>query len=87
MKVIFKTIEMIAWFTEDGTPRPIRFKVKNEDESTTVIKVDRVLYKEKEKIAGNPMILFRCQSVINEASRVYELKYEMNTCKWLIYKM
>jgi hypothetical protein len=65
MKVIAKTIEMVAWFAEDGTPNPIRFRVRSADESVAVIKVDRVIFKEKEKLAGNSMIVFRCQSISN----------------------
>ena len=87
MKVMAKPIEMIAWFTEDGTPKPVRFKIKNPDESVTVINVDRVIFKDLEKLAGNKMILFRCQSIINDIDKIYELKYELNTCKWMLYKM
>lgn len=87
MKIIAKAIEMVAWFTEDGTPNPVRFRVRSEDESTKIIKVDRVIFKEKERLAGNPMIVFRCQSIINNVNKIYELKYELNTCKWMLYKM
>lgn len=87
MKVIAKAIEMVAWFTEDGTPNPVRFRVRSEDQSTIVIKVHKVLFKEMEKLAGNPMIVFRCQSMINNVCKVYELKYEINTCKWILFKM
>jgi len=87
MKVMARAIKMIAWFAEDGTPNPVRFKIKNDDESESVIKVDRVISKEFEKLAGNKMILFRCQSVLNDVNKLYELKYEINTCKWMLYKM
>jgi len=87
MKVMAKPIEMIAWFTEDGTPKPVRFKIKNADESVTVINVDRVIFKDLEKLAGNKMLLFRCQSIINDIDKIYELKYEINTCKWMLYKI
>jgi len=87
MKVLAKPIEMIAWFTTDGSPRPVRFKIKNDDESESVIKVDRVLSKDLEKLAGNKMFLFRCQSLIDNVAKLYELKYEINTCKLFLYKM
>jgi hypothetical protein len=87
MKVIAKTIEMVAWFAEDGTPNPIRFRVRSADESVAVIKVDKVIFKEKEKLAGNSMIVFRCQSIIDNIDKIYEIKYELNTCKWILYKM
>jgi hypothetical protein len=52
-----------------------------------VIKVDRILFKEEEKLAGNRMILYRCESIINNMQRTFELKYEISTCKWYLYKM
>ena len=87
MKILAKPIEMIAWFTTDGSPRPVRFKIKNADESESVIKVDRVLSKDLEKLAGNKMLLFRCQSLIDDVAKLYELKYEISTCKWMLFKM
>ncbi len=87
MKVIAKPIEMIAWFEEDGTPNPVRFKIVKEDGSNSVIKIDRVICKDKEKLAGNEMIIFRCQSIINGLERLFEIKYELRTCKWILFKI
>lgn len=87
MKVIAKPIQMLAWFGEDGTPNPIRFKITNKEESASVIKVDRVIQKDMEKLAGNNMIVFRCQSTIGGMDRVYEIKYELRTCKWILFKI
>jgi hypothetical protein len=87
LKVVAKSIEMIAWFTKDGTPNPIRFKIEGEDESVSVIKVDKIIEKDKERLAGNPMMVFKCQSLIDGIEKIYEIKYEVNTCKWILYKM
>lgn len=86
MKVLARPIEMIAWFNEDGLPTPIRFKIKSES-MANVVKVDKVIYREVEKFAGNHVYLYRCQSVINNTERVYELKYELKSCKWMLFKM
>lgn len=87
MKVLTKPVEMVAWFTENGTPNPVRFRIRNDDQSTTVIKIDKIIFKEKEKLAGNFMIVFRCQSLINGVTKIYELKYELNTCRWILFKI
>ncbi|MDP4144401.1 MAG: hypothetical protein Q8936_07955 [Bacillota bacterium] len=87
MKVIAKPIQMIAWFTEEGTPKPIRFRICNEDDTYSVIKIDRIICSNLEKLAGNPMLIFKCQSIIKGVERVYELKYELNSCKWILFKM
>jgi hypothetical protein len=50
---------MVAWLSKDGIPHPVRFRISNEDETVSVIKVDKVIFREKEKIAGNNMLVFR----------------------------
>jgi hypothetical protein len=87
MKIIAKPIEMVAWTDTKGNINPVRFKIVNEDESYSVIKIDRVLYVDKERLAGNHMLLFKCQSVINGAEKLYEIKYELSTCMWMLFKI
>lgn len=87
MQVLAKPISVVAWFDEKGYPHPVRFRIKIEDESERVIKVDRVVTVDKEKIAGNEMLLFKCQSTIKNIQRVFEIKYELRTCKWILFKM
>jgi len=81
-----KPIEMIAWFTTNKKPIPLRYRIMDENNTFRVIKVDRVLFAEEEKLAGNRMILYRCESKINNLNRIYELKYEIDSCKWFLYK-
>lgn len=76
---------MIAWFTLDGIPNPIRYKLTCDD-SSTVVKIDRIITRSEEKLAGNRMLIFRCQSEVNGFLKLFELKYELNTCKWYLYK-
>lgn len=52
-----------------------------------VVSVDKIIFREEEKLAGNRMILYRCQSVINNREMVYELKYDIGTLKWYIFKI
>ena len=82
MKVLMKPIEMIAWFTKDGVPNPVRYKLDDK-----VIRVEQVISKSEEKLAGNRMIVYRCQSEINGELRPFELKFEMQTCRWFLYKI
>ena len=86
MKLLMTPIDMIAWFTQGGIPTPIRYRFTREDGSKVVIKVDRIITRTEEKLAGNRMIIYRCQSVVNGVEKLYELKYELSTCKWFLYK-
>lgn len=87
MKVVTKPVEMLALFDIEGCPNPLRFRMANEDRSFAVIRVDRILYRNMEKFAGNNIMVFRCQSNIDGMERVYELKYELRTCRWILFKI
>jgi hypothetical protein len=86
MKVYMKPIEMIAWFTKDGKPHPIRYKFENGGEAD-IIAIGKIVTMEEEKLAGNRMLVFKCESIIDGVERIFELKYELSTCKWFLYKM
>ncbi|MGM0396972.1 MAG: hypothetical protein ACQEP4_07945 [Bacillota bacterium] len=87
MKVLMKPIEMIAWFNGEKFPVPLRFRLKAEDGSNLVVKIDRILFQEEEKLAGNRMVVYRCEGVVQSLEKIFELKYEILTCKWFLFKM
>lgn len=82
-----KPIKMIAWFNEDGVPTPVRYNMQLDDQSSLTIKIDKIVQKREEKLAGNRMLVFTCQSIINNIEKLYELKYELSSCKWFLFKM
>ena len=77
MKILSTPIEVLAHFDNDGTPHPIRFKFDDKE-----IKIERVISVTEEKVAGDRMLLFRCQSEIGGEMKLYEIKFELGTCKW-----
>ncbi|ABR47919.1 hypothetical protein Amet_1745 [Alkaliphilus metalliredigens QYMF] len=87
MKIISKPIDMIASFNEEGTPRPLKFRMKNSEQVSIVIKIDRILLYEKQKKAGIESLVFRCQSCFENIERLYELRYTLSDCKWVLYKI
>ncbi|OPX46435.1 hypothetical protein CLHUN_02510 [Ruminiclostridium hungatei] len=78
---------MIAWFTTAGKPNPVKFKFASDGDDCIIIRVGRIITVEEEKIAGNRMYLYKCQSVVDNTEKIYELKYEIASCKWFLYKM
>ena len=84
MKVIAKPIQMIVWFNKDGSINPLKFKI-DEDE-VKVIKIEKILKREKERLAGNIMEKFLCSSLINGQEKLYEIKYDSTTYKWILFK-
>ncbi|HHW66243.1 MAG: hypothetical protein PWP07_489 [Epulopiscium sp.] len=86
MKIVMKNIDVIAWFDQAKGLLPIKFRL-NEGDSDLIVKIDKICTKKEEKLAGNPMISYTCQSIIHGTLKIYEIKYEINTLKWYLYKI
>ena len=87
MKVLALPIEVLSYTDDKGSIRPIRFRMQINDEPMQVIKIDKVIVKETEKLAGNIMIVFKCQSLIDNVIKLFEIKYELATCRWILFKI
>ena len=85
MKVVVKPIQMIAWFNEDGSINPIKFKI--EEDGAKVIKINKILKSEREKLAGNIMEKFTCTSTIGGTEKIFEVKYDSKSYKWILFKI
>ena len=59
MKILSTPIEVLAHFEQNGTPHPLRLKHNGD-----TIKIEQVISVTEEKLAGNRMLCFRCQSEI-----------------------
>ena len=82
MKILSAPISVLAHFETDGTPHLIRFKLADE-----TIKIEQVVSVTEEKLAGNKMLIFRCQSEFDGELRLFEVKFEVGICKCFLWKM
>jgi hypothetical protein len=87
MKVLALPVEMVSYTDNKGCIKPIRFRMQIDDEPMKVIKIDKVIVKETEKLAGNIMLVYKCQSLIDNTIKLFEIKYELATCKWMLFKI
>lgn len=85
MKVVAKEIEVICWFSKEGVT-PLKFRYQEQD-NYKVIKVDKVISMDKEKLCGNIALIFNCQSIIDGVEKLYQLKYIVQDMKWLLFKI
>lgn len=86
MKVLMKSVDMICVNSRDGAVTPIKFRFW-EDDRPRVIRIDRIISKKEDKIAGNRMITFTVQSTLNGIEQIFEMKYEILALKWYLYKL
>jgi len=87
MKLLMKNVDMICVSTRDGRISPLKFRLPDDNGGNTVVKIDRILKRDEQKIAGNRMFVYTVQSIIRNLETVYEMKYEVATCKWYISKL
>jgi hemolysin-activating ACP:hemolysin acyltransferase len=86
MKVVSKEIEMVAYFKKDGRINPIRFRIEEENKYQ-VIKIKKIISIDLEKLCGNKMWVFTCSAVIGNVEKIFELKYDIEMCSWILYKI
>jgi molybdate-binding protein len=87
LKVVSKAIDCVVYFDLKGKPRPLKFRYLNEEEFYVVVKVDKVIHQELQTFTGAKTWLFQCQSMINGTAKAYEIKFEILSRRWLLYRI
>jgi hypothetical protein len=83
-----KPIEMLLTTNEKGIMTPVRFRYKDDEECLRVIPINKILYHEKLKdVTKQHYWLYRCQSMIEDRVITYEIKFNLESCKWILSKM
>ena len=82
-----KPIEVIAWFDMEGNPAPLKFRYLDEREEAAVVKIDKVIRRDTDNFAGNRMIKYFCESTTAARGCPFEIRYELDTCRWFLYNI
>lgn len=86
MKVVAKPIEVIAYFQNDGKINPIKLRIE-EGNKLEVIKIQKITNAELEKLCGNKMWVFTCIALIRNEEKIFEIKYDIEKSKWILWKI
>ncbi len=86
MKIVAKPIDMIFRSTTSGQIKPLRFKIID-DQTAKVIEIDKIIKTEHSKLAGQDALIFTCQSIVDDIIKLYELRYNVTNCQWVLYKI
>lgn len=79
MKILNEPIKVMAVFNTDGKIEPIKFR--HDDK---VVRVEKIMKVYEESTVGNTRLVFVC---LHNAKDIYELKYEISTKTWYLFKM
>lgn len=86
MKVVSKEIEMIAHFKKEGKINPIKFRIE-EESKWQVIKIGKIISADLQKLCGNKMWVFTCSAIIGDTEKIFEIKYDIENMKWILFKI
>jgi len=78
MKIVNKPIIATVIFNTNGKIEPVKFIV---DDKAVI--VEKILETKEENLVGNKRIVFVCQ---HSGKFIYELKYEIYSQKWYLFK-
>ncbi|MDD3704505.1 MAG: hypothetical protein PHC45_00335 [Clostridiaceae bacterium] len=78
-------VKVRADFDVDGNPFPLKFKIVTEEKNLVTVRVDRITKSDTNFYAGNKMLVYHCESIEDGVFKPYELRYEVDTCKWFFY--
>lgn len=83
MKIVNRPIKVMAIFhpdkkLESGKIEPVKFRLDD-----IVVRIQKINKIYEEKIVGNKRIIFVCQ---NSNGNLYELKFEIDTKDWYLFK-
>jgi hypothetical protein len=78
MKIINQPIKVMAIFQTNGKIEPLKFRLDDK-----VVHIEKIMKTYEEKIVGNKRIIFVC---LHNGKDIYELKYEIDSKIWYLFK-
>ena len=85
MKRTSTPVEVIAHFGTDGIITP--YRVKYEQDDTNVLQIIRILKRDLNTFAGNPIETYDCVAKVKNNKIYFTLNYEKKINKWFLTKL
>ena len=73
-----------AWFRSDGSPQPLSFKFKGDDDSIQTVRDIHVNHMAAKNYSGIPTKEFHCDAVIGGLHHEFKLIFYCESCRWVM---
>lgn len=80
-------VQLISSCSTLGDLTPLRFRYENEEHSLSTVNIDAVLSIKENQYNGIHEIIYTCQAALNGTVHLFELKYNVSSHKWLIFRI
>ncbi len=79
-------IQMIVHCDEKGILRPLRFQIRDDQNKTHTVQIGQVIDSRKTINSDGEAIMYFCKANVQGKERLFELKYQINTQQWLLFR-
>lgn len=88
MNLINKPIPVVYEFDNAGIINPCKFFVTDEDGIEIEFNIKRIIRRDKEKLSLNVYgYTFTCEIIVDEKIALCDLKVNMETSEWILFRM
>ena len=95
MRIVSEPVDMIAKFASSGSraskseekPVPCKFRYTDIAGISREIRIDKIISADLSISGGVRAYIYRCQSVVENVEKIYELTYIIGECRWELYKI
>ena len=84
MQPQFRPVDVIAMYSADGSIRPRRVRVEDNDLQCYRVDIDEILKTTDIPYVGAEATLFYCRGSIEGRSKTFALKYRFSTHSWYL---
>ena len=86
MNIVDKSVQVVTKTDSAGIIKPLCFFITG-DESREVIDVERLVRRDKEKIGGDYTYTFTCEIIKDNMKMLCDLRLNLSTNEWILYRM
>lgn len=87
MKLVERNIDLITYHDPNGVMRPVRFRLSLDDQSRATVDIEQIL--KLDLVKNNTMTyrIYTCESQINGEKKIFQIRFNVTTHKWDLYKI
>lgn len=79
-------VDVISVCNADGSIRPLRFRMEDEEHQLLRIDIDEVISCRKVQIVGIEAHIFLCKSTVRGKRWLFELRYTIRSHSWCLLR-
>lgn len=82
-----RPVEMLSVCSPEGSLRPVRFRYEDETHAVQTVQISEIVSQKKISYVGIEAIVYICKAHIEELERLFELKYTVQTHRWVLFQV